>query len=43
MNMNKRKAAYFDSQIDAPWANAEYGPEELEGLFFFCETGINEK
>ena len=38
--MYKRKAAYFDSQVQAPWASEEYGPAEkckLDRLF--AETG----
>ena len=38
--MYKRKAAYFDSQIQAPWAAEEYGPEEMRKLDrIFAETG----
>ena len=40
--MNRRKAAYFDSQIEAPWANAEFGPDEkakLDRLFSEVEVG----
>ncbi|WP_449245881.1 methyltransferase domain-containing protein [Desulfarculus baarsii] len=26
--MNREKAAFFDAQVDAPWAMAAYGPDE---------------
>jgi len=28
----RAKAAYFDDNVDAPWAAAEYGPEEMAKL-----------
>ncbi len=40
--MNQDKAAYFDTQIDAPWANTEYGSEDLAKLnrvFALVEVG----
>ncbi|MEA2074545.1 MAG: class I SAM-dependent methyltransferase [Euryarchaeota archaeon] len=38
--MYKRKAAYFDSQVQAPWADEEYGPDEMDKLDrLFAETG----
>jgi demethylmenaquinone methyltransferase/2-methoxy-6-polyprenyl-1,4-benzoquinol methylase len=41
--MYKRKAAYFDSQVQAAWAAEEYGPEEINKLDrLFAETGALE-
>jgi demethylmenaquinone methyltransferase/2-methoxy-6-polyprenyl-1,4-benzoquinol methylase len=38
--MYKRKAAYFDSQVQAPWADEEYGLDEMDKLDrLFAETG----
>ncbi|MGD9367465.1 MAG: class I SAM-dependent methyltransferase [Desulfobacteraceae bacterium] len=37
--MNHEKADFFDSQVDAPWADTPYGRAEkpkLERLFFHC-------
>jgi hypothetical protein len=37
--MYKRKAAYFDSQVQTPWAAEEYKPEEMHKLDrLFAET-----
>jgi len=30
--MYEAKAAYFDASVKAPWAAAEYGPEEITKL-----------
>src|SRR4030042_5569538 len=30
--MNNNKSAFFDSQVDAPWAAAEYAPDEKEKI-----------
>ena len=38
--MYEAKAAYFDANCEAPWAAAEYGPEELTKLGrLFAHTG----
>jgi len=38
--MYEAKAAYFDANVAAPWAAAEYGPEELTKLDrLFAHTG----
>jgi demethylmenaquinone methyltransferase/2-methoxy-6-polyprenyl-1,4-benzoquinol methylase len=30
--VNKSKANFFDSQVDADWASGDYGPEEIEKI-----------
>jgi ubiquinone/menaquinone biosynthesis C-methylase UbiE len=38
--MYEAKAAYFDASVEAPWAAAEYGPEEITKLDrLFAHTG----
>ena len=37
--MNSEQATFFDAQVDAPWANTPYGPDErpkLDRLFAHC-------
>ena len=41
--MNQSKAAYFDRQVNAPWAAAGYGPEEMAKVErLFAESRIKE-
>ena len=38
--MYEAKAAYFDAHVNAPWAAAEYGPEEMGKIDrLFAHTG----
>lgn len=44
--MNSKKAAFFDSQADAPWADACYGRDEMSKqgyLLKACRVEIDQR